>query len=552
MGDTPLRPIGGLVVLLALSAGCSDYSYSQKTTKDVFQQRRRNTVDVLMVVDNSCSMAEEQDSLAANFASFISAFDGADVDWQMGVVTTDMASSDHKGRLVGGDDEIEIVNAEGRSFDRVAWTSAWGLQPGVAMQLSTSAFTTSANDSVGNWCAATAAYGDGDLGTPGSANGSCGADSSPPPTRPPPDTGAPDDTGGDGGDDGGDGGDGDPGSSGDVPRVGDLLITEFLADASAVSDAAGEWVELTSLADADLDLSGFALVDSGRNYFEFPSGTTIPAGGTLVVGRNDDLAANGGLNVDVMAASGFILNNDLKVLSSSTADAGDIFSEMVAVGTAGSGIEMGLDAARAAFGADLLADHNAGLLREDANLSVVFISDENDYSSDGTNDYYDFFAGLKGEEAYRDHGILNFSSVVGMDVPAYDGQPSCESANGVAAYGARYVDLASRTDGALESICSEDFSPIASELGLLVSGLDLVFVLTDPCDETSLQVSLYADETDESFVTQLHLNTDYSFDGARNALVFTAEQVPPSEYYIVAEYKVLATSAERVDSEESP
>ena len=59
------------------------YSHTERTAKDGLQVRK-NTVDVLMVVDNSCSMFEEQDNLAwANFSSFISAFDGVDVDWQI-------------------------------------------------------------------------------------------------------------------------------------------------------------------------------------------------------------------------------------------------------------------------------------------------------------------------------------------------------------------------------------------------------------------------------------------------------------------------------------
>ncbi len=546
------------LLLLGLLGACSDYSYTQKTTTDVFQQRRRNTVDVLMVIDNSCSMAEEQNKLAANFSAFISAFDDIDVDWQIGVVTTDMYSEDHQGRLVGGDDEIELVDAGGRTLDRVAYDSDWGIVPGVAMQLDPAARSASDNDIFANWCPATAAFGAGDLGSPGAANESCGAARTAAPA-PPPDTGAPDTGGGDdggsgdGGDDGGDdGGSGDDGgASAATVGVGDVIITEFLSDPAAVSDSLGEWVELTSMVDEDLDLGGFSLVDAGRNLFVLPEGTTLAAGSTLVIGRSADTAANGGAPVDVAAAEGFSLNNDERVITATTDGAGDIFSENVAVGITGSGIEMGLDAARAAFSPELLAGHNAGLLRDDANLSVVFVSDENDYSRDATNDYWEFFATLKGEEAYRDHGILNFSAVAGREVPAYEGQPSCESDNGVATYGARYVDLASRTDGAIESICDEDFSPIASELGLLVSGLDLVFELTQPCNLETLQVGLYADTDDNSFVRQLHRDTDFSYDIEKNALVFTAEQVPPSEYYIVAEYQVLAGTAEQTATEES-
>ena len=40
--------------------GCTEYEYTSKLKKDVFQQSRKNTVDILLVVDDSCSMIEEQ------------------------------------------------------------------------------------------------------------------------------------------------------------------------------------------------------------------------------------------------------------------------------------------------------------------------------------------------------------------------------------------------------------------------------------------------------------------------------------------------------------
>jgi hypothetical protein len=556
------RRTAALLAALSVAAlgGCTEYGYTERTAKDVFQQVRRNTVDVLMVVDNSCSMYEEQDNLAANFSGFIEAFEGVDVDWQIGVTTTDTADPAQSGHLLGGDDEIELLDAGGRTVDRIAFDMSWSVQPGVSLQLDPGSFTVAGNDDRANWCASTGAYGDGDLGTPGAANAVCGAGG---PASSADDTGGGDDTGGTGGgDDGGgtgggedgggtgggeDGGGtgGDDGGSSTGASPGDVIITEFMADPAAVADALGEWVELTSTVDVDLDLSGWQLVDAGRNRFTLPEGSVLSAGGTMVLGRSEDGASNGGAPVDVAVGRDFTLNNPVLVLTPDTEGAEEIFSEMVAVGVTGSGIEMGLDAARLALSEPLLSGHNAGLIREDANLSLIFVSDENDYSRDPVNDYYRHFAELKGAEAYRDHGVLNFSAVVGKEVPAYDGQPSCESANGVAAYGLRYLDLANRTEGALESICDEDFAPIAAELGLTISGLELEFPLSEPCNEESLVVTLYADQTDESLIGELVRGEDYSFVPARNAIRFEPSQVPPSEAYIVAEYDVLEAGSRR-------
>ena len=52
-------------------------------------------------------------------------------------------------------------------------------------------------------------------------------------------------------------------------------------------------------------------------------------------------------------------------------------------GSSGDGVEMGLEAARRALSPGLLASDNAGFLRDDALLAVIFLSDENDCSRAG-------------------------------------------------------------------------------------------------------------------------------------------------------------------------
>jgi hypothetical protein len=58
-------------------------------------------VDVLWVIDNSCSMIEEQVKLADNFAAFILFFVDSGLDWHIGVVSTDTESNGMRGRLQG-------------------------------------------------------------------------------------------------------------------------------------------------------------------------------------------------------------------------------------------------------------------------------------------------------------------------------------------------------------------------------------------------------------------------------------------------------------------
>jgi hypothetical protein len=69
-------------------------SVGQQT--DTLTQEANQSVDLLWVVDNSCSMAEEQTTLAAAADLFLDFLDAEGVDWHVGVVTTD------NGTLRGG------------------------------------------------------------------------------------------------------------------------------------------------------------------------------------------------------------------------------------------------------------------------------------------------------------------------------------------------------------------------------------------------------------------------------------------------------------------
>lgn len=56
--------------------------------EDVFQQRRVEEVDVLFVIDDSCSMADDQTALAMNFQTFIQSANVRQVDFQIGITRT--------------------------------------------------------------------------------------------------------------------------------------------------------------------------------------------------------------------------------------------------------------------------------------------------------------------------------------------------------------------------------------------------------------------------------------------------------------------------------
>lgn len=104
-----------LFALVAGVTGCSDYSLEaneepeemplptaleKEVVVDILRQRPLiEQVDVLFVIDNSCSMEDDQENLIAAFPSFMDYFIGIDLDYHIGVISTDMESGDDQGRL---------------------------------------------------------------------------------------------------------------------------------------------------------------------------------------------------------------------------------------------------------------------------------------------------------------------------------------------------------------------------------------------------------------------------------------------------------------------
>ncbi len=104
---------------LALMLGCSDYKISgQSFSETFFQNDRAEGVDILWVIDNSATMYEEQDLLTASADEFISFVANSSVDFQLGVVSTDM--DDDAGVLRGPVLNVETSDMVDRFVDQIA------------------------------------------------------------------------------------------------------------------------------------------------------------------------------------------------------------------------------------------------------------------------------------------------------------------------------------------------------------------------------------------------------------------------------------------------
>lgn len=92
-------------------------------------------------------------------------------------------------------------------------------------------------------------------------------------------------------------------TGGSPARSGDLLITEFLADAA--DDSTEEWFEIYNPSDIDWDLDGCVLSDDGTNSVTIGESVEVLAGTYVTLARS----ANPGFTPDVVYGNGFALAN---------------------------------------------------------------------------------------------------------------------------------------------------------------------------------------------------------------------------------------------------
>ncbi|MDF1563520.1 MAG: hypothetical protein P1V51_10780 [Deltaproteobacteria bacterium] len=262
------------------------------------------------------------------------------------------------------------------------------------------------------------------------------------------------------------------------------------------------------------------------------------------------------------------------------------FQQTVNVGSNGGALEKGLLAAHLALVDPMKSTLNAGFLRDDAALYVIFVSDEGDASCSpltpqpsgtdktacnffpfcscgntasgyGDTDYYvRFFEGLKG---YGNEGLVAVAGIVGTEnTPVTIGGENwlgCRATDGsgTAYYAPRYVDVANRTGGITTSICESDYSTALEALGFAVSGQRTDFGLSRrPIrpDVAPLKVYVQDDPLDPSTRREVpEASTNPAADGGwewilcestnfTNAIRFSGNWIPLPKAKITVNYQV--------------
>lgn len=143
------------------------------------------------------------------------------------------------------------------------------------------------------------------------------------------------------------------------------------------------------------------------------------------------------------------------------------------------------------------AGWNKGFLRENAQLEVVVLSDEEDQSPGAVATYIDFLKNIKG---FYNVTMFHFHSIVGQN------PSTCQEADP----GKRYIQTSQETNGIIADICAPDYFQAMSQIGEITFGLKVQFFLSRLAEPGTIKV----------WVNDKECKTGWSYDGPSNSIIF--------------------------------
>lgn len=237
--------------------------------------------------------------------------------------------------------------------------------------------------------------------------------------------------------------------------------------------------------------------------------------------------ANGGENGRLFPVDG----SRARVVSSTMGNAASLLQQNLEVGVCHN-LEQGLEAMRSALSTPLIDrqddprtpqpnDGNLGLLRTQARLAVVFLSDEDDHSGFDPESYVQFLQSIKGTN-------MGHRVTANAMVPMLGS--SCTTAGPA---GSRFTSVASRTAGQSLSICDQDYTSFLDSITSRAAGPQREFrLVSPPSNPSALTVKVNG---------QVKANGTWWYDAAKQSIVFDTANTPAAGQQITVEYQAVCT-----------
>jgi hypothetical protein len=215
-----------------------------------------------------------------------------------------------------------------------------------------------------------------------------------------------------------------------------------------------------------------------------------------------------------------------EIINMLTPNISNVFSQNALQGTAGHGDERSFQSMKTA----LTSTHNAGFVRPGGFLAVIMLTDEDDFSHDGTGATTTYSSALHSVDSYVQFldGFTSSSAAArrySVNTISVDSQACLDSIyNGAQKIGVRVRQLADATGGIKGSICGN----FANELDIIAKSiveLSTQFYLNgDPVPES---IRVYVDNSEIPNASTTSGNGGWTYNASANSIVFSGNYVPP-------------------------
>lgn len=215
------------------------------------------------------------------------------------------------------------------------------------------------------------------------------------------------------------------------------------------------------------------------------------------------------------------------VITRNTVNRSTVLAQRILSVGVGSDLEQGLESIKRALDPGYLAGAGAGFFRSEALLSIVALSTEDDYSAGNVNTHASRLDALKpalptGARSW----VLNFIGVPSLS-------STCTSGGTGGSYresGVKWIDLAQRSGGLIEEVCSANFGTAIRNIQKRVVQIITDYSLTRDPVVATIQVSVNGVSVPQDSTN------GWSYHPDIKVIRFNGSSVPPSGARVVIDY----------------
>ena len=196
-----------------------------------------------------------------------------------------------------------------------------------------------------------------------------------------------------------------------------------------------------------------------------------------------------------------------QIVDATTPNATLTMQQMVSVGVHGSGVEMGLEMAYQALNDVTSAGPGGSFFRNNADLVLIFVSDEPDHSPEPVSYYTSFFSGLKPSGMFFPYAVIG-DMPGGCSMPTMFGNYNVQAGEG-------YWDVVDYFGSQWFSLCATDWGNQLQNLANNITGQwSYELHESDPIENT---IEVYVNG---------QIETGWVYNSARNTVEFTEGNIP--------------------------